>query len=125
MADFSILMAPMIAPDDSDKERMKYAILGVGEMNEEQKLAQAKGEVGWSYLAPHYRNGSLYFVDTRLALETVGMAFSGNDRDQVEAWLKQGDLVKIEALHAAQWEGDEAIRFEALVVSPFVLCRPV
>ena len=115
----------MIAPDESDKDRMKYAILGGGEISEEEKLAQAKGEVGWSYLAPHYRNASLYFVDPGLALETVGLAFANNDTPKVDAWLKSGDLVKIEALHAAQWEGDEEVRFEALVVSPFVLCRPV
>jgi hypothetical protein len=42
----------------------------------------------------------------------------------VEGWLKSGDLVKIGDLHAAQWEG-KAVEFEALVVSPFVLCRPL
>ena len=82
------------------------------------------GEVGWSYLAPHFKNGSLYFVDPELALEEVGLAFTENRKDEVEAWLKAGDIVKIEALHAAQWEGDDKVLFEALVVSPFVLCRP-
>ena len=115
----------MISPDQSDEDRMKYAILGGGELTEKDKLAQAMGEVGWSYLAPHYKNGSLYFVDPELPLEAVGLAFTENRKDQVEAWLKAGDIVKIEALHAAQWEGDEAVQFEALVVSPFVLCRPV
>lgn len=114
----------MISPDDSDKDRMKYAILGGGEFSEEQKLSQSKGVVGWGYLAPHYRSGSLYFVDPGLELESVGLAFSLNEKDRVEAWLKSGDLVQIGDLHAAQWEGDEEIRFEALVVSPFVLCRP-
>jgi hypothetical protein len=41
----------------------------------------------------------------------------------VEAWLRCGDLVKIGDLHAAQWEKG-GMEFEALVVSPFVLCRP-
>lgn len=94
-------------------------------MSERDKLAQSKGEVGWAYLEAHYRNGSLYFVDPSLALEEVGMVFASNDTDQVDAWLRRGDLVKIGELHSAQWEGDEKIRFEALVVSPFVLCRPV
>ena len=114
----------MISPDSSDEDRMKYAILGGGEMSEKDKLAQSKGEVGWTYLAPHYRNDSLYFVDPSLALEDVGMAFAANETDLVDGWLKKGDLVKIEALHAAQWEQDEEVLFEALVVSPFVLCRP-
>ena len=104
---------------------MKYAILGGGELSEKDKLAQAMGEVGWSYLAPHYKNGSLYFVDPELSLETVGLAFTENRKDEVEGWLKAGDIVKIEALHAAQWESDDSVQFEALVVSPFVLCRPV
>lgn len=114
----------MISPDQSDEDRMKYAILGGGELTEKDKLAHAMGEVGWSYLAPHYKNESLYFVDPELPLEEVGLAFTENRKTQVEAWLKAGDLVKIEALHAAQWEDDDSVQFEALVVSPFVLCRP-
>jgi hypothetical protein len=50
--------------------------------------------------------------------------FSENQKEQVEAWLKSGDMVKIGDLHAEQWE-KVGIEFEALVVSPFVLCRPV
>ncbi len=88
------------------------------------KLANYTGTVPWSYLAPHQTTGSLYFVDPALKLEMVGVAISGNHAEQVQAWLKSGDLVKIEAIHAAQWT-DLAKEFEALVVSPFVLCRPV
>lgn len=96
--------------DDPDRDR--------------EKLANYTGQVPWSYLAPHAAKGSLYFVDPALKLEDVGAAFSSNRADLVEAWLKSGDLVKIEALHAAQWENCET-EFEALVVTPFVLCRPV
>lgn len=89
-----------------------------------EKLANYTGQVPWSYLSPHAHKGSLYFVDPALALADVGAAFSENRAEQVAAWLKSGDLVKIEALHAAQWEKGET-EFEALVVTPFVLCRPV
>lgn len=57
--------------------------------------------------------------------QVAGMALAGNQRDQVEVWLRSGDLVKLGELHAAQWEGNDQIQFEALVVSPFVLCRPL
>lgn len=89
-----------------------------------EKLANYTGQVPWSYLAPHALKGSLYFVDPELKLEDVGEAISENQTEQVAAWLKTGDLVKIEDLHAAQWENGET-EFEALVVTPFVLCRPV
>ncbi len=102
---------------------MKYTIMGGEELSIEEKLAQYKGCVGWKYLAPHYENGALYFVDPEFDLEQVGAAFSENETERVEAWLKRGDLVKIESLHAQQWEGTDT-EFEALVVSPFVLFRP-
>ncbi|HEX7261136.1 MAG TPA: DUF2288 family protein [Luteolibacter sp.] len=89
-----------------------------------EKLANYTGQVPWSYLAPHALKGSLYFVDSALKLEDVGEAISENQADQVAEWLKAGDLVKIEAIHAAQWENSET-EFEALVVTPFVLCRPI
>lgn len=88
------------------------------------KLANYTGTVPWSYLAPHQTTGSLYFVDPSLKLEVVGAAISENNAEQVKAWLNSGDLVKIEEIHAAQWT-DPTKEFEALVVSPFVLCRPV
>ena len=103
---------------------MKYKLFSGGELSEQAKLKQAKGDVSWAYLAPHYRNGSLFYVDPALELDAVGLAISNNETGRVEAWLKSGDLIKIEALHAAQWEGTETL-FEALVVSPFVLCRTV
>lgn len=98
-------------------------MLGEDESTVEEKLAKYTGTVDWKYLAPHYQNGVLYFVDPELLLTEVGAAFSVNEKDKVEAWLKSGDLVKIGDLHAEQWAKDEG-EFEALVVSPFVLCRP-
>ena len=103
---------------------MKYAILGEDQTSASEKLEKYTGTVDWGYLAPHFRHGVLYFVDPSLALAEVGLAFSANNQDQVRAWLKSGDLVKIESLHAAQWEKG-GVEFEALVVSPFVLCRPL
>lgn len=114
----------MISPDSPSGEPMKYAILGGGdEPSTREKLEQYTGTVDWSYLAPHYRNESLYFVDPELPLADVGAAFAENRADLVEQWLKSGDLVKIGELHARQWEHTDT-SFEALVVSPFVLCRP-
>jgi len=88
------------------------------------KLARDIGQVPWSYLAPHAVAGNLLFVDPELPLDDVGLALSCNQTDRVQHWLKSGDLLKIEAIHAAQWENAET-EFEALVVLPFVLCRPV
>ena len=99
-------------------------MLGVDTSDVKEKLEKYTGIVDWTYLEPHFRNQVLLFVDPQLQLADVGYAISSNNTQQVEAWLKSGDLVKISALHAAQWEKGET-HFEALVVSPFVLCRPL
>ncbi len=114
----------MILPDSTTPEPMKYTMIGQDTSTTAEKLAKYTGEVPWSYLAPHVETGSLFFVDPSLKLEDVGAAISANEKDQVAIWLKAGDLVKIEEIHAAQWK-DSGKQFEALVVSPFVLCRPV
>lgn len=86
--------------------------------------ANSTGTVTWSYLRPHQICETLYFVDPSLELEFVGAALVGNQADAVKAMMKSGDLVKIEAIHATQWENGNQ-EFEVLIVSPFVLCRPV
>ncbi|MDC1206353.1 DUF2288 domain-containing protein [Akkermansiaceae bacterium] len=107
-----------------EAEKMRYGMAGDDNQSTEEKLTKYRGQVGWDYLKEHYQTGSLYFLDPSLALEGVGGAITADDKAAVEAWLKAGDLVKIEALHAVQWEGSEQL-FEALVVSPFVLCQLV
>lgn len=105
-------------------EEMQYGMIGEDGRTTEEKVAKYCGEVDWTYLKPHYETGSLFFVDPSIKLETVGVAIAHDVKEEVAAWLKTGDLVKIEALHAQQWEEDHEQKFQALVVSPFVLCRP-
>ena len=107
-----------------DSESMKYGMLGEDDSTTEEKLSKFCGEVGWEYLKGPFENQSLFFVDPELRLEEVGLAISEDRKQQVNRWLQSGDLVKIESLHAQQWEGTDQL-FEALVVSPFVLCRPI
>ncbi len=106
----------------SERERMRYAILGGGERSDEERIADYTGEVGWDYLKPHYERGCLLWVDEDLDLERAALAFVEDDAERVANWLGSGELLKIGALHAAQWEGGEN-RFTAVVVSPFVLMK--
>lgn len=102
---------------------MRYGMLGDDQSTVEEKLAKYSGTVGWGYLKEHFKNGVLFFVDPDLKLEEVGAAITADETEKVGGWLKSADLVKIEEIHAGQWEDTEQ-QFEALVVSPFVLCRP-
>lgn len=119
-----VRLRPVTASDLPDFPSINDVTFGEDRTRDAEKLAHYTGEVPWTYLAPHALTGSLYFVDPALKLEDVGAAISANQADHVQAWLKNGDLIQIEALHTAQWENGDT-EFEALVVSPFVLCRPV
>lgn len=114
----------MVSDESNRREPLRYAMIGEDKSSVEDKLEKYTGTVDWKYLAPHYLSGVLFFVDPQLTLVEVGQAFTANETHKVEAWLKSGDLVKISDLHAEQWQKG-GTEFEALVVSPFVLCRPV
>lgn len=103
---------------------MRYEMVGDVFEDDAQKLERFVGVVSWKYLRPHYQSGVLYFVDGSLDLVEVGKLFAEDRADGVERHLRAGDLVKIEDLHTKQWENKD-VQFEALVISPFVLCRPV
>ena len=103
---------------------MKYGMIGEDHATDGEKLAKFMGEVDWGYLKPHFQSECLYFVDPSQDMIKVGEAMAADESALVKGWLKSGDLVKIEAIHAFQWEGGTT-QFEALVISPFVLCRPL
>jgi hypothetical protein len=88
-----------------------------------EKLQKYTGNVDWSYLRPHYEAASLIYVDPVLDLKTAGLAFAKDDKDQVKAWLKSGDLVQPCDLHAKHWQ-ESHTHFNAMIVRPFVLAQP-
>ncbi len=113
-------------PEEIKKETLKYGILGEDNSSPQEKLEKFSGITSWEYLKPHYEAGVLYHLDSSITIKDAGLAFSTDDTKKVESWLSDGSLVKIEALHAFQWDSDEESKkeqFEALVVSPFVLCQ--
>ncbi|MGJ8654158.1 MAG: DUF2288 domain-containing protein [Opitutaceae bacterium] len=89
-----------------------------------EKLEKYSGDVDWSYLKPHYEAGSMIYVDPALDLKTAGLAFTNDDKDKVQAWLKSGDLVQPCDLHVQHWIETKA-HFNAMIVRPFVLAQPI
>lgn len=89
-----------------------------------EKLEKYSGDVDWSYLRPHYESGSMIYVDPSLDLKTAGLAITNDDTDQVQAWLKSGDLVQPCDLHVEHWKKTDT-HFNAMIVRPFVLAQPI
>lgn len=110
---------------DSNEEKgaFPYAVLGGDAGNTGEKLDKYTGEVGWSYLQPHFESGALLYVDPSLVITEVGRAVADDDKTKVETWLNRGDLIKPGTSHAEHWQRSDTL-FTALVVSPFVLIQP-
>lgn len=89
-----------------------------------EKLEKYSGDVEWSYLKPHYETGSMIYVDPQLDIKAAGIAFANDDKDQVQTWLKSGDLVQPCDLHVTHWI-ETKTRFNAMIVRPFVLAQPI
>jgi hypothetical protein len=107
----------------NDSDFMRYGILGSDPDSPWEKLEKYTGEVDWAYLKKHYEHGVLIWVDPSLSLVEVGHVIAIDDADRVQSWKQSGDLVIPSDPHAAHWENTQA-RFNALVVSPFVLIQP-
>lgn len=105
-------------------DKLSYKILGEDYSAAADKIAKYTGDVDWSYLKPHYRSGSMIYVDPQLSLSEVAEAFTQDDKVKVQTWLKKADLVKPSHLHEDWWEHDQT-RFTAVVISPFVLAQPL
>lgn len=89
-----------------------------------EKLEKYSGDVDWSYLRPHFEAGNMIYVDPCLDLQEVGLIFAKDDQEQVQQWLKAGDLVQPCDLHAEHW-AKENTQFQAMIVRPFVLAQPI
>ncbi|MGC6425228.1 MAG: DUF2288 domain-containing protein [Lentimonas sp.] len=89
-----------------------------------EKLEKYSGDVDWTYLKPHYEASSMIYVDPSLDLKKAGLAFTEDDKDQVQSWLKSGDLVQPCDLHVEYWI-EKKTRFNAMIVRPFVLAQPI
>ncbi|MFP6873343.1 MAG: DUF2288 family protein [Verrucomicrobiales bacterium] len=110
-----------MSPDEA--QEMRYDMLGNQQPTEAEKLEKYTGTVDWDYLKSHFEQDALLYVDPSLQLAQVGNVIAGDDKVQVESWLKAGDLLQPGPPHSGHWESSQA-KFTALVVSPFVLIQP-
>lgn len=110
----------------SDKKKpMEYGMVGDDGLTMEERLEKYSGVTDWGYLRAACMYEVLYYIDQSLALQEVANAFLEDNADQIQTWLKAGDIVKLEKLHLDHFDQDKSKEFEATVVSPFVLCKEV
>ncbi|HEX6241741.1 MAG TPA: DUF2288 family protein [Polyangiales bacterium] len=77
----------------------------------------------WEDLAPHQARGALLLLAPNLDLLEVAEAMAADDSARVASWLKSGQLARVSAAEAEQLERTEDLRFQFVVVQPWVLAQ--
>ena len=77
----------------------------------------------WEDLAPHQARGALLLLAPELDLLDAAEAMAHDDTARVSAWLASGVLRRVSAGEAAQLEATEDLRFQFVVVQPWVLAQ--
>jgi hypothetical protein len=87
------------------------------------KLRAEVMAVGWAELAPQFARGGLLFIDAALDLLDVATAIARDQREQVEAWLAQGQLWRAGEADAHAFASASSQRFQCVIVQPWVLAQ--
>jgi hypothetical protein len=81
----------------------------------------------WEDLAPHQQRGGLLLLAPTLDLLDVAVAMAEDDQESVKRWLQSGALWRASERDQAQYdvdaEDESALRFQFVVVQPWVLAQ--
>lgn len=87
------------------------------------ELSETLDEAEWEWLIPHVKRDVVIFVTKDLDLLDVGVAFAQDDTLSVEGWISQQQLHKPFPDQLTAWNSDKTIRFQALIVQPYILVK--
>lgn len=77
----------------------------------------------WEDLAAHQARGALLLLAPQLDLLDVAEAMAQDDTARMTGWLKSGNLTRVGAAQAEQLAAQEELRFQFVVVQPWVLAQ--
>ena len=86
------------------------------------KLLGETAIITWQELQPFFAKGNLLWIDASLDLVEVAEAVAEDDRPKVTAWLASGQVERISAEHAEDWQRRDP-HLWAVVVAPWVLVQ--
>jgi hypothetical protein len=87
------------------------------------ELTETLDEAEWDWLAPHARRDSLIIVHSGLDLVDVGIAIANDDTTCVQRWIAESLVYKPSPEQLSLWNQNQAKRFTALIIQPYVLAQ--
>lgn len=88
------------------------------------RLNRETAKIPWADLQRFYARGELILVDKAMDLIQVACQISLDNKEVLQQWLNQGQVVKAGDQHAMQWQERQPYLW-AVVVAPWVLVQEV
>jgi len=80
-------------------------------------------EANWEWLMPHVDRDVLLIVIPELDLLEVGEAIASDNVTSVQRWISEQQISKPSPVQVASWNENSAKKFNALIISPYVLIQ--
>ena len=94
---------------------------------DEELRAHLHGETSklpWSELEKHFARGVIFKVENGLDILDVAIVLARDDKDSLEPWLNNSQVIAVEAKDAKRWH-DTASSLWSVVVAPFILVQEI
>ncbi|MDF0554724.1 DUF2288 domain-containing protein [Kamptonema sp. UHCC 0994] len=91
--------------------------------NLKTQLAENLDVANWEWLMPHVERDVLVIVVPELDLLEVGEAIASDNVNFVQRWISEQQMTKPSPEQIAEWNQNTAKKFNALIVSPYVLVQ--
>ena len=97
----------------------------MSEVDLRAKLAGEVQAIDAATLLPHHRRGALVAVAAATDILDVAEAVARDDLATIERLLAEGAIFKPSIGQMADWCVDTELRFQFVIVQPYVLAQPI
>ncbi len=77
----------------------------------------------WKMLAMHQTRDAVFIVKASVPLLEAAVAVAEDNTAAVKSWLDSGELYRPTPSQIAAWSDESGVRFDSVIVQPFVLAR--
>jgi hypothetical protein len=88
------------------------------------KINRETSKMTWAELLPFFAKGMAIYVSHTLDLIKVAHALSEDDKQQLEAWMKEGLVANVSDEQASAWH-ESNVTVWACVIKPWLLVQPI
>jgi hypothetical protein len=89
------------------------------------QISESLDEAELEWLKPHIQKDTVVIVNDGLDLIEVGVAIATDNTMAVQRWVGEQLIKKPSATDLSTWNACPQIRFQAIIVQPYVLVKTI